>query len=542
MNIRGTDPAGLAAVTDLFAVGLPAKDSGNDDFHRALQTGSPPSSAGSSSSTQRESQVDSAHSQQDDADDDVKDEARAPEAKELSAEPQDTAVEPTMELVDDQVPSHADELTEEEQAARDLAAESLIAVSQMHSTRQTPQPVPKPEGELQLVERNGLEAEVAQAADQVTPVVDEAPIPLPQLVEGPVVSTDESKSKLVEVTAEEPAIAGVTELTIEVEATNGQMAEGGIGVLPSAVLKETKPSTKVEKEEVKASSVSKRAVEEPSEPTSAKVQSAEIDASSDAPTSRRRSDKREERGAAGIAEMLPVHQADLQAIPVDLATTLPADVSTAAEAPAATSAVGVTANVDANSLRSPDPSPANPLVNVQGTNHLSQRLPGHALVRGATPANGESTPLHVDAARFLQRVAKAFESAQERGGEVRLRLSPPELGALRVEVSMQDQGLVARVEAETAEARAVLMEHLPVLRERLAEQGLKLERFDVDLSQRQPEGQTSGDMSDRSSQRQPGHAQQVPRSLQPQREVASERPGTAAAAAHWTDRQLNVIV
>jgi flagellar hook-length control protein FliK len=542
MNIRGTDPAGLAAVTDLFAVGVPAKDSGNDDFHRALQTSSPPSAIGSSSSDHRESEVDSAHSKQDDADDDLKDEARAPEAKEVSAEPQDTVVEPTVELVDDQVSSHADELTDEEQAARDLAAESLIAVSQMHSMRQTPPPESKPEGELQLVEPNGLEAKGAHAVDQVTPVVDEAPIPLPQLVEGPVVSTDDSVSKSVEVTAEEPAISDVTEPTIEVEATNGQMAEGGIGVLPSAVSKETRPSTKAEKEDVKASSVSKRAAEELSEPTSTMVQAAEIPDTTDEPTSRRRSDKRDERGAASIAEMLPVHQSEPQTVPVDLASALPADVSTAAEAPVATSAAGVTANADANSLRSPDPSPANPLANVQGTNHLSQRLPAHALVRGATQSGGEGAPLHVDAARFLQRVAKAFESAQERGGEIRLRLSPPELGALRVEVSMQDQGLVARVEAETAEARAVLMEHLPVLRERLAEQGLKLERFEVDLSQRQPEGQTSGDMSDRSSQRQPGHAQQAPRSLQPQREVTSERLGTAPAATNWTDRQLNVIV
>jgi flagellar hook-length control protein FliK len=542
MNIRGTDPAGLAAVTDLFAVVVPAKDSGNDDFHRALQTSSPPPAAVSSSSAHGESKVDSAHRQQDEANDDVKDEAQAPEAKEASAEQQDTAVEPTVELVDDQVSNSADELTDEEQAARDPAAESLIAVSQMHSTRQTPQPVSKPEGELQLVERNGLEAEVAQAADQVTPVVDEAPIPLPQLVEAPAVSTDLSPAKSAEATAEEPAVAQVAEPMIEVEATNGQTAEGGIGVLPSAVSHEKQLQVKSENKGSAQNAVTERDIHEPSEQTSAKVQSAEMVDTPDAPTSRRRSDKRDERGAASIAEMVPVHQADSQAVPVDPTTTLPADVAAVGEAPAATSTVGTTTNADVNSLRSPDPLPANALANVQGTNHLSQRLPGHALVRGATQSNGEGAPLHVDAARFLQRVAKAFESAQERGGEIRLRLSPPELGALRVEVSMQDQGLVARVEAETAEARAVLMEHLPVLRERLAEQGLKLERFEVDLSQRQPEGQTSGDMSDRSSQRQPGHAHQVPRSLQPQREVTSERPVAAPATANWTDRQLNVIV
>jgi flagellar hook-length control protein FliK len=39
----------------------------------------------------------------------------------------------------------------------------------------------------------------------------------------------------------------------------------------------------------------------------------------------------------------------------------------------------------------------------------------------------------------------------------------------------------ARLEAEHSQARQLIMEHLPALRDRLAEQGITIETFDVDL-------------------------------------------------------------
>lgn len=93
-----------------------------------------------------------------------------------------------------------------------------------------------------------------------------------------------------------------------------------------------------------------------------------------------------------------------------------------------------------------------------------------------------------DQARFIQRVAKAFEAAQSRDGEIRLRLSPPELGSLRLEVKVQGGVMTARIEAETSTVRSLLLDNMPVLRERLAEQGIRLEQFDVDLTDRQPGG------------------------------------------------------
>jgi flagellar hook-length control protein FliK len=95
---------------------------------------------------------------------------------------------------------------------------------------------------------------------------------------------------------------------------------------------------------------------------------------------------------------------------------------------------------------------------------------------------GEGAP-QVDPARFVSRVARAIHTAQERGGPLQLRLSPPELGAMRLELSVNQGALSATIETENSTARQLLLDNLPALRDRLAEQNIKIERFDVDVRQ-----------------------------------------------------------
>ena len=101
---------------------------------------------------------------------------------------------------------------------------------------------------------------------------------------------------------------------------------------------------------------------------------------------------------------------------------------------------------------------------------------------GAPADAADSDPVStLDRARFVRRVSRAFQSAHAREGVIQLRLSPPELGSLRIAISSH-QGIVsAKVETETAAARNVLLDNLPALRERLAEQQIRLEKFDVDV-------------------------------------------------------------
>ena len=127
---------------------------------------------------------------------------------------------------------------------------------------------------------------------------------------------------------------------------------------------------------------------------------------------------------------------------------------------------------------------------VTGLRHPAADAPRNANNRGAaatTGTLGEQAGAgglsQGDRVRLVQRVARAVQTAQERGGDLQLRLSPPELGSLRLQVKMTDGALSARLEAETPQARQVLADSLPQLRERLAEQNIRVERFDVDLMQ-----------------------------------------------------------
>lgn len=164
------------------------------------------------------------------------------------------------------------------------------------------------------------------------------------------------------------------------------------------------------------------------------------------------------------------------------------------------------------------------------------RLPAELLA--PRTANGKHVGAEVDATRLVNRVVRAISTAQERDGEVRLRLSPPELGSLRLDVRVQDGALVAHVQTETDAAKAAIIDNLPALRDRLAEQGVRIERFDVDLMQRQP-----GGMPDQPGNRQPEPQTPTQRLVLPQRATTVPPPSSSTSSLLGSPAGgLNVIV
>ncbi|WP_347245852.1 flagellar hook-length control protein FliK [Thermogutta sp.] len=121
------------------------------------------------------------------------------------------------------------------------------------------------------------------------------------------------------------------------------------------------------------------------------------------------------------------------------------------------------------------------------------RMKGHP---ASTPSleqssNPEREPLHLsqhDRVELVQRVFHAVRLARLRDGELRLRLHPPELGALRVELRVEGGALIARLEAESPAARDLLIDNLADLRQRLAEHRVRIERFDVTLMSQSDSG------------------------------------------------------
>jgi flagellar hook-length control protein FliK len=168
------------------------------------------------------------------------------------------------------------------------------------------------------------------------------------------------------------------------------------------------------------------------------------------------------------------------------------------------------------------------------------RLAARAMRSGESDSTSNSPA--IDKNRFVQRVEGALRAAQQRDGRIQVRLSPPELGNLRIELTVQNGVMHAKVEAETPAARNALLDNLPALRDRLAQQDIRVEKFEVDL-RRDFNGSTGGGQTfDRpSGQPDSGRQEGRPRPPAPRiTTVAAARP--AAAATKVSDSALDVRI
>jgi len=165
------------------------------------------------------------------------------------------------------------------------------------------------------------------------------------------------------------------------------------------------------------------------------------------------------------------------------------------------------------------------------------RFAQHLLARTEDPNARGLSITHADQARFVDRVARAVQATGDGGGTLRLRLSPPELGSLSLEVKVEQGVVTARVEADTQAARSLLLENLPLLRERLAEYGMRVDQFDVDLS-----GRNAGGTPDGLQQNDQQHEDR-PRAKTPSSEPDdTSRASSGEVQTKNGNEQLNIIV
>ncbi len=93
---------------------------------------------------------------------------------------------------------------------------------------------------------------------------------------------------------------------------------------------------------------------------------------------------------------------------------------------------------------------------------------------------------------FDQVVTQISGSINGESGRMVLRLQPAELGSLKLELKIEGDRVQAHLHAQTHQVQDVLERNLPQLRSALAEQGLKIDQFLVNVDQRQAEGQFEG--------------------------------------------------
>ena len=113
-------------------------------------------------------------------------------------------------------------------------------------------------------------------------------------------------------------------------------------------------------------------------------------------------------------------------------------------------------------------------------------------------AAGQETHTQMERTLTLANQKEVFDKISaiarlnQQGGssEISLKLEPDHLGMMRVRITVNDnQAVNARIQVESHEARSLIENTLQQLKDSLAEQGLKVEKFSVDVRQNQNQEQ-----------------------------------------------------
>ena len=135
-------------------------------------------------------------------------------------------------------------------------------------------------------------------------------------------------------------------------------------------------------------------------------------------------------------------------------------------------------------------------VTTSATSGGTQTSTTGAAISGSTPTSSSSESGRGEVARsnsgtqitayqegkLVQRVLRGVEQLANGGGQVRLRLHPAELGSLQISLRVEAGLVSAKLEVENAIARDALLSNVQTLKDRLAEQGIKVGSFEVEVS------------------------------------------------------------
>ncbi|MCZ6543269.1 MAG: flagellar hook-length control protein FliK [Planctomycetota bacterium] len=176
-------------------------------------------------------------------------------------------------------------------------------------------------------------------------------------------------------------------------------------------------------------------------------------------------------------------------------------------APPRTAAVGRAMQVQA-AVHLENATGQAPTAEVMATTH-AQFSPGSSVTAttaqglGALPADGGlvSSQALVDGDRFTAGVMRGLSAMlNQRGGVMTMRLQPPQLGDLRVQMTIARGVVTAQFHAATPQAHALLEQSLVVLRSALEANGLTVERLTVHPMQTTNAQATRQEAADEQSQ------------------------------------------
>ena len=119
---------------------------------------------------------------------------------------------------------------------------------------------------------------------------------------------------------------------------------------------------------------------------------------------------------------------------------------------------------------------------IAGGSGRGETFGGSGSVAGRSEGASGSSPLsRFQQNKLVQRVLKGLEQLSNGGGQVKLRLHPPELGTLQMTLKIEANVMSAHLEVENSLAKEALMNNLQSLRDRLSDQGMSIDRFEVEV-------------------------------------------------------------
>ncbi len=99
---------------------------------------------------------------------------------------------------------------------------------------------------------------------------------------------------------------------------------------------------------------------------------------------------------------------------------------------------------------------------------------------------------------FDQVVTHISGSANGETGRMVVRLNPAELGSLKLDLQVEGDKVRANIHAQSQQVQEVIERNLPQLRNALAEQGLKIDQFQVSVDQQQDQNRFAGQQQQQS--------------------------------------------
>lgn len=108
----------------------------------------------------------------------------------------------------------------------------------------------------------------------------------------------------------------------------------------------------------------------------------------------------------------------------------------------------------------------------------------------------------------VSRVMRAMTATMnQRGGNLTLRLTPPEMGVVRVHMNIQDGTVRAQFATSTNEARHLLQQNLPMLRQSLESHGLTVDRVQIQTMPSQSQSETQNQQQQQQQHMSDGRSQ-----------------------------------